>query len=178
MSGHVKSIDKNHLLEIGLEGFYGDSSKQSNPGNQLVGTDFISNNRIPEIDFTTIHLYPDQWISGSDDQAQATFVDNWIQSHIRDSDSVLRKPLLLTEFGKSKKSAGYSGGATDKYYETIYTAVYRCAKSGGACGGELFWQLMASGMDNFRDGYEVVLDESPSTAAIISKQSRRLSALN
>ncbi|KAK4417082.1 Mannan endo-1,4-beta-mannosidase 7 [Sesamum alatum] len=63
MSAYVKSIDKNHLLEIGMEGFYGESmpeKKQNNPGYE-VGTDFIANNRIPFIDFATIHLYPDQW---------------------------------------------------------------------------------------------------------------------
>lgn len=63
MAAYVKSIDKNHLLEVGLEGFYGESmpeQKQYNPGYP-VGTDFISNNRIPQVDFATIHLYPDQW---------------------------------------------------------------------------------------------------------------------
>lgn len=63
MAAHVKSIDGNHLLEIGIEGFYGRSrpeSMQFNPGYQ-VGTDFISNNQIPGIDFATIHAYPDQW---------------------------------------------------------------------------------------------------------------------
>ncbi|KAL0903240.1 hypothetical protein M5K25_027600 [Dendrobium thyrsiflorum] len=47
MSAYVKTIDKNHLLEIGLEGFYGDyivQRKQFNPGYDGVGTDFISNN--------------------------------------------------------------------------------------------------------------------------------------
>lgn len=61
MATHVKTIDENHLLEIGLEGFFGESTKENNPGNQVVGTDFISNNQIPGIDFATIHLYPDQW---------------------------------------------------------------------------------------------------------------------
>lgn len=63
MAAHVKSIDSNHLLEIGLEGFYGESmpeKKEYNPGYE-VGTDFISNNRISQVDFATIHLYPDQW---------------------------------------------------------------------------------------------------------------------
>ncbi|KAK7344319.1 hypothetical protein VNO77_13782 [Canavalia gladiata] len=63
MATYVKSIDSNHLLEVGLEGFYGESmpeKKQFNPGFQ-VGTDFISNNQVPQIDFATIHLYPDQW---------------------------------------------------------------------------------------------------------------------
>ncbi|KAG9446775.1 hypothetical protein H6P81_012903 [Aristolochia fimbriata] len=66
MADHVKSIDGNHLLEIGLEGFYGESlpeMKQFNPGYE-VGTDFISNNQINRIDFVTIHAYPDQWSIG------------------------------------------------------------------------------------------------------------------
>lgn len=63
MASHVKSIDRNHLLEAGLEGFYGQSTPQRkslNPGFNI-GTDFIANNRIPGIDFATAHSYPDQW---------------------------------------------------------------------------------------------------------------------
>ncbi|XP_058187015.1 mannan endo-1,4-beta-mannosidase 4-like [Rhododendron vialii] len=179
MAAYVKSVDKNHLLEIGLEGFYGDSmpeKKQFNPGYQ-VGTDFISNNRIPGIDFTTIHLYPDQWVPGSDEEARAAFVEKWIQAHIQDSKSVIQKPILLSEFGKSSKSAGYSVAMRDNYFQSIYNTVYTCARTGGPCGGGLFWQLLASGMDNFRDGYEVVLEESPSTASVIAQQSQKLSAL-
>ncbi|KAL8543606.1 hypothetical protein ACS0TY_004250 [Phlomoides rotata] len=61
MASYVKSIDKNHLLDIGLEGFYGAEKKQINPGAYEVGTDFISNNQIPLIDFATIHIYPETW---------------------------------------------------------------------------------------------------------------------
>lgn len=61
MSAYVKSLDKKHLLEIGLEGFYGQQKKQSNPKSYVFGTDFISNNQISGVDFATIHLYPDQW---------------------------------------------------------------------------------------------------------------------
>lgn len=63
MAPYVKTIDKKHLVAVGMEGFYGDSipdKKQYNPGFQ-VGTDFISNNLINEIDFATIHAYPDNW---------------------------------------------------------------------------------------------------------------------
>ena len=61
MAAYVKSIDGNHLLEIGLEGFYGESKKPSNPNGYLLGSDFITNNQIPGIDFATVHSYPDQW---------------------------------------------------------------------------------------------------------------------
>ena len=59
MASYLKSIDGNHLLEAGLEGFYGLSKQESNPSFHL-GTDFITNNQIPGIDFATVHSYPDQ----------------------------------------------------------------------------------------------------------------------
>ncbi|URE04009.1 Cellulase (glycosyl hydrolase family 5) [Musa troglodytarum] len=67
MAAYVKSIDKNHLLTIGLEGFYGSTSPPEklhvNPGQwfSTVGSDFIRNSRVPEIDFASVHIYPDQW---------------------------------------------------------------------------------------------------------------------
>ncbi|KAI3873151.1 hypothetical protein MKW92_004972 [Papaver armeniacum] len=178
MARHVKSIDPNHLLEIGLEGYYGESvpeRKQYNPGYQ-VGTDFISNNQIPEIDFTTIHLYPDQWLPDSSEQTQLQFVKKWVQSHTHDSASI-RKPILLAEFGKSSKAAGYKVGQRDAYFRRLYYTIYACARSGGPCGGAMFWQLMAQGMDSYKDGYEVVLAECPSTAALINQQSRKLATI-
>jgi mannan endo-1,4-beta-mannosidase len=60
MASYLKSIDGKHLVEAGLEGFYGQLKTQSNP-NFHVGTDFIANNQIPTIDFATLHSYPDQW---------------------------------------------------------------------------------------------------------------------
>ena len=64
MVGFVKSIDRNHLLEAGMEGFYGESTperKQYKPGGSEFGTDFITNNLIAGVDFATVHAYPDQW---------------------------------------------------------------------------------------------------------------------
>ena len=60
MTSHVKSIDGNHLLQDGLEGFCGEYKTEINPGFS-VGTDFITNNQIKGIDFATVHSYPDIW---------------------------------------------------------------------------------------------------------------------
>ncbi|KAF7818058.1 mannan endo-1,4-beta-mannosidase 4-like [Senna tora] len=179
MAVYFKTIDKNHLLEVGLEGFYGETMperKLVNPGYQ-VGTDFISNNLIPQIDFATIHLYPEQWISNSDEAAQSAFVDKWVQSHIEDSNNVLQKPIIISEFGKSSKSEGYSGEKRDRYFEKLYNVIYKSASSGGACRGGLFWQLLAQGLDGLRDGYEVIFVESPSTTHLIAQQSHKLSTI-
>ena len=56
MDSHVKSIDGNHLLEAGLEGFYGEYKTEINLGFSM-GTYFITNNQIKGIDFATIHSY-------------------------------------------------------------------------------------------------------------------------
>ncbi|KAK4480085.1 hypothetical protein RD792_013142 [Penstemon davidsonii] len=180
MSIFLKSIDRNHLLEIGLEGYYGPSVPtrlQVNPYSYKYGTDFISNNRIAGVDFATIHLYPDQWLNGTNTYVQAKFVGTWIQAHIQDSKSILGKPLVLAEFGKSSRSQGYTVGARDNYFANIYDSIYKCARRGGPCAGALYWQALAPGMDSSRDGYEVVLEQSPSTDIVIYQHTRRMNSL-
>ncbi|KAJ3680059.1 hypothetical protein LUZ60_016337 [Juncus effusus] len=66
MAFHVKSIDPFHLLEIGSEGFYGPSTPDRlpiNPGRYYgqVGADFMKNHQSLEIDFASVHIYPDSW---------------------------------------------------------------------------------------------------------------------
>ncbi|CAI9099603.1 OLC1v1036451C1 [Oldenlandia corymbosa var. corymbosa] len=180
MASFVKSLDNKHLLEVGMEGFYGDSlpeKKQNNPGYQ-VGTDFISNHLIKEIDFATIHAYPDQWISGQDDNAQMGFMQRWMTSHWEDSKNILKKPLVVAEFGKSSKDPGFSLTNRDDFMGNVYRLIYGFARSGGTMGGSLIWQLMAQGMDSYNDGYGIVLGQDPSTTSLMSRQAHAMAALS
>ncbi|XP_075517030.1 mannan endo-1,4-beta-mannosidase 7-like [Primulina tabacum] len=179
MASYLKSIDTNHLLEAGLEGFYGqsDSQKQQNIPYFQVGTDFISNNQIPHIDFVTVHSYPDQWLTSESDEAQLSFLSNWLESHIHDAHDILQKPLLFAEFGKSSRDPGYDTNKRDELLSVVYSAIYSSATGGGAAAGGLFWQLLTEGMDNFRDGYEIIFNESPSTDGVIVEQSRKLNKI-
>ncbi|WOG97543.1 hypothetical protein DCAR_0416884 [Daucus carota subsp. sativus] len=161
MASLVKSIDKKHLLTIGMEGFYGDTmpeKKQFNPGYQ-VGTDYISNHLIKEIDFATIHAYPDI-------------------CHHTDAKTILKKPLVIAEFGKSSKDPGFSLGSRDVYMGAVYKYIYRSARHGGTLGGSLVWQVLAQGMQQYGDGYEIVLSENPTTDSVISRQSHAMNALS
>ena len=58
MSGYIKSIDSNHLVSSGIEGFYADAQKNPTPDMALNGTDFISTHQIPSIDIalSLIHI--------------------------------------------------------------------------------------------------------------------------
>ncbi|TVU28643.1 hypothetical protein EJB05_20168 [Eragrostis curvula] len=165
MAGYVKSVDPNHMVEIGLEGFYGEDRKQLNPG-YTVGTDFIANNLIPAV-------------SGASNEAQVEFMRRWMASHAGDAAAVLRKPLLVTEFGWSAWSNGYTVAARDAYFRMVYDAVYASARApGGPFAGALFWQVMEPGMEGWTDGYDVVLDRSPSTAAVLRQEFARLGSLS
>lgn len=185
MAAHVKSIDANHMLEAGLEGFYSSSSSSSssraasvNPAGHQVGTDFIANNQVPGIDFATVHSYPDQWLSSSDDQAQRSFLGRWLDAHIADAQRTLRKPLLIAEFGKSQRDPGFSSAQRDAQFGMVYAKIYESARKGGPTVGGLFWQLMADGMDSYGDGYQVIFAETPaSTTGVITSESRKLKML-
>ncbi|KAF3612506.1 Mannan endo-1,4-beta-mannosidase 1, partial [Capsicum annuum] len=139
--------------------------KQVNPGFQ-VGTDFISSHLVKEIDFATIHAYTDQWLSGQSDDAQAAFMQRWMTSHWQDSRAILKKPLVLAEFGKSSKDPGFNQNVRDTFMSLVYRNVYNFAKAGGTMGGSLVWQLVAEGMDDYDDGYSIVLAQNPSTAGL------------
>lgn len=66
MTAFIKSIDKKHLLTVGLEGFYGPKSPKRltvNPERWAseLGSDFVRNSDSPYIDFASVHIYPDHW---------------------------------------------------------------------------------------------------------------------
>jgi mannan endo-1,4-beta-mannosidase len=113
-------------------------------------------------------------MTNSNDGTQLSFLNNWLDAHIQDAQNVLRKPLLITEFGKSLKDPGYDNNKRDALFSMVYSKIYLSARNAGAAAGGLFWQLFAPGMDNYRDGYEVVLGETPSTTNVIVGQCRKL----
>lgn len=74
MAAYVKSLDSRHLLDVGLEGFYSSTARSTESPDQvnedstnpasyaaMLGTDFIRNHAVPNIDFATVHSYPDIW---------------------------------------------------------------------------------------------------------------------
>ncbi|KAM3224612.1 hypothetical protein ACQJBY_057784 [Aegilops geniculata] len=178
MSSYVKSIDDKRMVEVGLEGFYGESTpelKRINPGGDSAGTDFIGNNRIPTVDFATIHYYPDVWLPGSTREQQVEFWKTWMASYIEDTAKALRKPLVVAEFGWN--SVGNAVAERDDYFRMVYDAIFASVKGGGPCAGGLFWQVLAPGMESWADRYAVVLERSSTTAAIVSQEFTRIGGI-
>jgi mannan endo-1,4-beta-mannosidase len=61
-SRFIKSLDKNHLVAMGDEGF-GLSGGTAYPYSYGEGVDFVKNLAIPDLDFGTLHLYPESCTS-------------------------------------------------------------------------------------------------------------------
>ena len=101
MSKFVKSIDANHLLSTGQEGYFGNSTREllsSNPSADSAGGDFRRNNALPNIDVASLHSWADQWLGCCSGHCLLPFVNNWLQSHIQVAGE-LGMPLLLSEYG-------------------------------------------------------------------------------
>jgi mannan endo-1,4-beta-mannosidase len=92
MSGYIKSLDPNHMVALGDEGFLKESGNPDPYYNGAFGVDWQYNLGISTIDFGTVHLYPDHW------NKDLTWAANWITDHITISRQ-MGKPVVFEEFG-------------------------------------------------------------------------------
>ncbi|KAM7265842.1 hypothetical protein ACFE04_003525 [Oxalis oulophora] len=183
MAVYVKRIDAKHLVEIGLEGFYGPSSPdraQFNPNSYAtqVGTDFIRNHQSLGVDFASVHIYADSWISQTISDSHLQFTKSWIEAHIEDAEKYLQMPVVFSEFGVSTKDPGYNSTYRDVVISTVYKTLLNSTRQGGSGGGSLLWQVFPEGTEYMDDGYAIVLSKYPSTANIISLHSKRIATFN
>ena len=143
MAAWVKSIDPNHLLTVGEEGFYPEEARleqrAANPQGLKSwafweGQHFVDDHASKLIDFASIHLWIHNWEDATED-----FARRWLKQHISDA-RALGKPLLVEEFGAGK----YKEERT-KWYNLVYGILEEDAMSGGPTAGALFWQWFAAG---------------------------------
>jgi mannan endo-1,4-beta-mannosidase len=162
MSQYVKSIDPNHMVDVGDEGFYnipyaqGEDRSYCSHGSS--GVDFIRLLKIPTIDFGSYHLYPDSWNTTAD------WGTTWIKNHIKDGIQI-GKPVVLGEYGmKSNK---------DSIYQTWHNAVL--AMNGA---GANFWMLAGVKDDGTMypdyDGFTVYYPSA--TATVITNFANSMNA--
>ncbi len=141
---HIKSIDPNHLVSTGEEGFDEGTPSQYSVdqySNTYVlraneGTSYIANTSIPEIDFGSAHWYPGEFGFGStvnEDLLKAQRA--WLSDHQKIAQNA-GKPFYIGEFG-------LAGWGDDRVKE-MYDALYKHAEE-IKLDGNLLWQLVADG---------------------------------
>jgi mannan endo-1,4-beta-mannosidase len=90
-SAYIKSLDSNHMVTMGDEGF-GITGGTDYVYTNGPGLNFTDNLALPDIDFGTYHLYPDSW--GEADSWGASWVD--IHATVA---ATIGKPVILEEYG-------------------------------------------------------------------------------
>ncbi|MBP6431419.1 MAG: cellulase family glycosylhydrolase [Ferruginibacter sp.] len=133
-SALIKSIDKNHLVTIGVEGalstFYDTAI-------------FSTIHSLPTIDYATIHLWPKtwQWYNGesghavTDTTLQRTKI--YIEQHANLCKKI-NKPLVIEEFGMHRDENSFSSKATVQNRDKYFTYVFTIGKQNNIAGYN-FW---------------------------------------
>jgi mannan endo-1,4-beta-mannosidase len=91
MSSYLKSVDGNHLVAVGDEGFLAGASEHWTYHADN-GVDHPALTALPNVDYGTFHLYPDLWDAGF------AWSERWIDDHLRVARQ-LGKPTVLEEYG-------------------------------------------------------------------------------
>lgn len=142
-----------------------------------LGSDFVRNSDSPNIDFASVHIYPDHWFHDQGFEEKLKFVVKWMLSHIEDGDKELKKPVLFTEFGLSNLNKDYDPSQRDRFYRTIFDVIYKSAKRKRSGAGTLVWQFLIEGMEGFNDDFGIVPWEQDSIQRLMIEQSCRLSRI-
>lgn len=136
VSAYIHSIDPNHMVAVGDEGFLNSGGHWLFEAHD--GVDHEALTALNGIDFGTFHVYPDNWRTGLD----------ILQRFIRENLEVARKvgkPTVMEEYGvlvrRDDKGEIVSGWPRR---ENAYRNWNELALKGGAAGS-LFWIL--SGID-------------------------------
>lgn len=134
----IKSIDKNHLVTIGHEGWIGTQDVA------LFETVHADRN----IDYLTIHIWPKNWAWFADKRLAEDFskavaeTDKYILDNLTVAEK-LRKPLVIEEFGLPRDDQSFSPSATtkfrDDYYKTIFAYIGNQDGGKRAVAGANFW---------------------------------------
>lgn len=158
MSAFIKSIDANHMVSVGDEGFYRRPGGDDRTHSGKEGVDWERLLALPEIDYGTVHLYPDHW-----DKVPGWGTE-WIREHVRDGRK-LGKPVVLEEFGLKDKARR----------DDVYRIWLEAAEEEGA-GGTMVWLLTGKQDDGTpypdHDGFDV--KHPGPTAEVITGHARRM----
>ncbi len=143
----IKSLDPNHLVTTGSEGY--------TPLPMANGLDFIANHDGPDIDYATVHIWPQNW--GWYDPAREEETDpgaigqalDYLQQHVRLATN-LGKPLVLEEFGLARDHGSFDPSSTTHCRDNFFSAMFNMLRAGLINGGPLaggnFWAWAGDGL--------------------------------
>jgi mannan endo-1,4-beta-mannosidase len=143
-ASYIKSIDKNHLITIGTEGFMGTEE------NWALFKEIHANKNI---DYLTIHIWPKNWgwFKDAPTAENLPAVIEKTSVYIKQHESIaqqLKKPLVIEEFGLPRDGHAFDPSSTttlrDGYFKHIFSLWADSRTHKGAIAGCNFWSFAGS----------------------------------
>ncbi len=135
---HIKAMDPNHMVSIGSEG--------ATP-SKLAGNRFDRDHDFAQIDYTTIHIWIQNWGWYDPAKPGATYAEalqkaiRYLDDHLMQAQQ-LNKPLVLEEFGIARDASSYDPGASttwrDRYLSDLMGEIVQ-RMSTTTMSGANFW---------------------------------------
>ena len=91
-SAYIKSLDPNHLVSLGDEGWLRGGGNGGYPYQASEGIDWEANLKISTLDYGTVHMYPTAWGQTS------SWGSTWIAEHAQRG-AASGKPVVIEEYG-------------------------------------------------------------------------------
>ncbi|GGI25326.1 glycoside hydrolase 5 family protein [Pedobacter mendelii] len=184
---YIKSIDKNHLITIGTEGYMGTEEDLDL---------FKEIHAHQNIDYLTIHIWPKNWgwFKDAPTNDNLPLVIEKTSMYIKQHENTakqLNKPLVIEEFGLPRDGHDFAPSSKtelrDEYFNNIFSLWANSRKSNGAIAGCNFWafgglsrpvkgQLFWKEGDDFsgdppqeEQGLNAVFDSDKSTWGIVKQ---------
>ena len=189
----IHAEDPNHLVCTGSEGIHGSLDKEDV---------FIAAHKTPAIDYVTVHMWLKNWgwlkepELGEAFEVAAIKARDHVERHTQIATDVLKKPLVLEEFGLPRDHENYAPGspttARDEYYRRMFDQVAESGRAGRALQAANFWAWAGEGRaaaaknsaGSFLgdppcepQGLNSVFDTDSGTLAVIAAANQKLAAL-
>jgi mannan endo-1,4-beta-mannosidase len=147
----IKSLDPNHLVSTGSEGLVGSADRADY---------FVRAHDIPELDYLTAHIWPQNWgwITAEDIPGTFAVAERKAQAYLAEHVALaerLGRPLVIEEFGFPRDQGRFDRGSTasyrDRFYALIHAAVEASARQNGPLQGSNFWAWGGEGVARHAD---------------------------
>lgn len=142
----IHDLDPNHLVCTGSEGVWGCLQKEDV---------FLKVHESPAVDYVTVHIWPKNWgwlkepKPGANYEEAAAKAREHLELHTELATDVLRKPLVLEEFGIPRDLESNDPAAPcamrDDYFRRMFGEVVQATNSGRALQGANFWAWAGEG---------------------------------
>jgi mannan endo-1,4-beta-mannosidase len=187
----IHEVAPRQLVCTGSEGIWGCLQKPEV---------FIAAHKTPAIDYVTVHMWLKNWgwlktpeLSPEFEIAAGKARDH-VETHTKIATDILKKPLVLEEFGLPRDHENYAPGtptaARDEYYRRMFDQVAESCRDGRALQAANFWAWAGEGRVGSAknsageflgdppcepQGLNSVFDTDTSTLAVIAAANEKLS---